>query len=250
MRCAVAAHLLAACVVRVSASALAVLCFQPHQSRKRAACSTRQRSTRRAQIFEKKPTRTKNFGIWLRHQSRTGYHNMYKEYRDLTLNGAVDQMYTEMASRHRVRSHQLHIIKTTVVRDADCKRENIMQFLDPKLKFPVTRKCDTPQRGRKVPVGIPARCPLRLFRLGVVGRSRCALLGSGGVTDLIGAGAVQDCAPGEPQVPEPLQREPTNAGRVLSACAQCIEPRGRDFCSPGHVLQYVIGVAAACILQM
>jgi hypothetical protein len=28
---------------------------------------------------------------------------MYKEYRDTTLNGAVDQMYSEMASRHRVR---------------------------------------------------------------------------------------------------------------------------------------------------
>ena len=46
------------------------------------------------QIFEKKPTTIKNFGIWLRYQSRTGYHNMYKEYRDVTLNGAVEQMYT------------------------------------------------------------------------------------------------------------------------------------------------------------
>ncbi len=35
----------------------------------------------------------KNFGIWLRYQSRTGYHNMYKEYRDTTLNGAVEQLY-------------------------------------------------------------------------------------------------------------------------------------------------------------
>jgi ribosomal protein L20A (L18A) len=93
------------------------------------------------QIFEKKPTATKNFGLWVRYQSRTGYHNMFKEYRDVTLNGAVEQMYTEMASRHRVRSHQIHIIKTTVVKAADCKRENICQFLDSKIKFPVTRKC-------------------------------------------------------------------------------------------------------------
>nr|GEY38947.1 ribosomal protein L18a [Tanacetum cinerariifolium] len=28
---------------------------------------------------------------------------MYKEYRDTTLNGSIEQMYTEMASRHRVR---------------------------------------------------------------------------------------------------------------------------------------------------
>ncbi|CAK9141143.1 unnamed protein product [Ilex paraguariensis] len=54
------------------------------------------------EIFEKNPTTVKNYGIWLRYQSRTGYHNMYKEYRDTTLNGAVEQMYTEMASRHRV----------------------------------------------------------------------------------------------------------------------------------------------------
>ena len=45
------------------------------------------------QIFEKRPTTIKNFGIWVRYQSRTGYHNMYKEYRDTTLNGAVEQLY-------------------------------------------------------------------------------------------------------------------------------------------------------------
>ena len=55
------------------------------------------------QIYERKPTTVKNFGVWVRYQSRTGYHNMYKEYRDLTLNGAISQMYQEMASRHRVR---------------------------------------------------------------------------------------------------------------------------------------------------
>ncbi|KAH1055983.1 hypothetical protein J1N35_034048 [Gossypium stocksii] len=56
-------------------------------------------------IFEKNPTNIKNYGIWLRYQSRTGYHNMYKEYRDTTLNGAVEQMDTKMASRHKSGSH-------------------------------------------------------------------------------------------------------------------------------------------------
>jgi hypothetical protein len=46
-----------------------------------------------AQLFEKHPTTVKNFGVWVRYQSRTGYHNMYKEYRDTTLNGAVEQLY-------------------------------------------------------------------------------------------------------------------------------------------------------------
>ncbi|KAK5785841.1 hypothetical protein PVK06_040462 [Gossypium arboreum] len=53
-------------------------------------------------IFEKNPTKIKNYGIWFGYQGRAGYHNIYKEYRDATLNEVVEQMYTEMASRHRV----------------------------------------------------------------------------------------------------------------------------------------------------
>ena len=45
-----------------------------------------------AQIFEKKPLKVKNFGIWMRYNSRTDPINMYKEYRDVTLTGAVSQM--------------------------------------------------------------------------------------------------------------------------------------------------------------
>ncbi|KAL1772971.1 60S ribosomal protein L18a [Sigmodon hispidus] len=43
------------------------------------------------QVFEKSPLRVKNFGIWLRYDSRSGTHNMYREYRDLTTAGAVTQ---------------------------------------------------------------------------------------------------------------------------------------------------------------
>merc|ERR1719440_2025118 len=49
------------------------------------------------EIFEKNPNAVKNYGIWLRYRSRTDQHNMYKEYRDLTINGAVSQMYAEMS---------------------------------------------------------------------------------------------------------------------------------------------------------
>ncbi|XP_048651377.1 60S ribosomal protein L18a [Marmota marmota marmota] len=45
------------------------------------------------QVFEKSPLRVKNFGIWLRYDSRSGTHNMYREYRDLTTAGAVTQCY-------------------------------------------------------------------------------------------------------------------------------------------------------------
>ena len=103
-----------------------------------------------SQIFERNPTTIKNYGIWLRYQSRTGYHNMYKEYRDTTLNGAVEQMYNEMASRHRVRSPCIQIIKTATVDFKLCKRDNTKQFHNSKIKFPlVNRKVRPPTRKLK-----------------------------------------------------------------------------------------------------
>lgn len=51
------------------------------------------------QVFEKSPLRVKNFGIWLRYDSRSGTHNMYREYRDLTTAGAVTQCYRDMGAR-------------------------------------------------------------------------------------------------------------------------------------------------------
>ena len=44
------------------------------------------------EIFERKPHTVKNFYISLRYNSRSGTHNMYKEYRDTSLTGAVEQM--------------------------------------------------------------------------------------------------------------------------------------------------------------
>ncbi|KAH0462371.1 hypothetical protein IEQ34_009946 [Dendrobium chrysotoxum] len=102
------------------------------------------------EIFEKYPTKIKNYGIWLRYQSRTGYHNMYKEYRDTTLNGAVEHMYNEMASRHRVRFPCIQIIKTATIPSKLCKRESTKQFHDSKIKFPlVFKKVRPPSRKLK-----------------------------------------------------------------------------------------------------
>ncbi|KAG8477541.1 hypothetical protein CXB51_030527 [Gossypium anomalum] len=71
------------------------------------------------EIFEKNPTKIKNYGIWLRYQSRIGYHNMYKEYRDTTLNG---------------------IIKTATILAKLCKRDSTKQFHNSKIKFPFVFK--------------------------------------------------------------------------------------------------------------
>jgi large subunit ribosomal protein L18Ae len=46
------------------------------------------------EIHERHPKAVRTYGIVLRYESRTGIHNIYKEYRDLTLNGAISQLCT------------------------------------------------------------------------------------------------------------------------------------------------------------
>jgi large subunit ribosomal protein L18Ae len=60
-------------------------------------------------IHEKRPLKVKNFGIWIRYDSRSGTHNMYKEYREMTRTEAVESLYSDMAARHRARFRSIHV---------------------------------------------------------------------------------------------------------------------------------------------
>lgn len=96
------------------------------------------------ELREKNPNIVKNYAIWLRYNSRSGTHNMYREYRDLTLAGAVDRLYSEMASRHRARPRSIQIIRTAQVSDADIKRPGTLQFAKSDIKFPLTHRLPRP----------------------------------------------------------------------------------------------------------
>src|SRR3954451_18905234 len=61
------------------------------------------------QIHEKRPMKVKNFGIWIRYDSRSGTHNMYKEYREMSRTDAVEALYQDMAARHRARFRSIHV---------------------------------------------------------------------------------------------------------------------------------------------
>ncbi|KAM6895716.1 large ribosomal subunit protein eL20 [Xenentodon cancila] len=91
-------------------------------------------------VHEKTPLKVKNFGIWLRYDSRSGTHNMYREYRDLTTSGAVTQCYRDMGARHRARAHSIQIMKVQVIAANKCRRPAIKQFHDSKIKFPLPHR--------------------------------------------------------------------------------------------------------------
>ena len=92
------------------------------------------------EVFEKKPGSVKNYGVWLKYDSRTGHHNMYREYRDVTVCGAVTQAYRDMGARHRAQADRIHILKVQVVKASETKRAGIKMFHDSKIKFPLPHR--------------------------------------------------------------------------------------------------------------
>ncbi|XP_078727756.1 large ribosomal subunit protein eL20-like isoform X4 [Lampetra fluviatilis] len=108
-----------------------------------------------SQVSEKFPQRIKNFGIWLRYESRSGTHNMYREYRDLTTAGAVTACYRDMGARHRARAHSIQIMKVEVITASKCRRPGVKQFHNSKIRFPlphrVLRKQHSPRFSTRRP---------------------------------------------------------------------------------------------------
>ncbi|KAL7003968.1 60S ribosomal protein L20B [Cystobasidiomycetes sp. EMM_F5] len=72
------------------------------------------------EISERKPLKVKNFGIWLRYDSRSGTHNMYKEFRELSRADAVKACYQDMAARHRARFRSVQVSTAASLSRACC----------------------------------------------------------------------------------------------------------------------------------
>lgn len=93
-----------------------------------------------SEVLEKKSLKIKNFGIWIRYDSRSGTHNMYKEFREMSRAAAVQSCYMDMAARHRARFRNIQIIKVSELNADQVRRPYIQQIIDPKLKFPVPHR--------------------------------------------------------------------------------------------------------------
>ena len=98
------------------------------------------------QVTDKTPTKIKNFGVWLRYDSRSGTHNMYREYRDTTVASAVTKCYRDMGARHRARAHAIQIIKVEVVKAKNTRRPHVKQFHDSDIRFPLPHRVEGKRR--------------------------------------------------------------------------------------------------------
>merc|ERR1712223_380307 len=93
-----------------------------------------------SEVHESHPGCAKNYGIWIRYDSRSTSENMYREYRDVSLPLAVTQMYREMAARHRARPGSIQVLRTKQVKSNECRRPQNKQMHDPNIKFPLPRR--------------------------------------------------------------------------------------------------------------
>ena len=96
-----------------------------------------------SEIFEKDPTTVKTFGIVINYKSKFGHHTLYKEFRATTLNGAVTQMYSEMAGRHKAQRESLTIVRTTELKGdlvKTSRRTYIRQIVKANARFPLLHK--------------------------------------------------------------------------------------------------------------
>lgn len=110
------------------------------------------------EVRERNSNIVKNYGVTIKYNSRSGTHNMYKEYRDVSLCGAIEQMYAELAGRHRARFGSIQIVDTCIVPagvrasnrynpeihgdnvPVAVQRPNVKQFLSSKVKFPLPHR--------------------------------------------------------------------------------------------------------------
>merc|ERR1712071_697243 len=98
------------------------------------------------EVHQTHPGCAKNFGIWIRYDSRSTSENMYREYRDTCLGGAVTQMYREMAARHRARPGSIQVLKTKRVSSKECRRPQNKAMHDPNIKFALPRRMPSKAR--------------------------------------------------------------------------------------------------------
>merc|ERR1712018_36920 len=91
-------------------------------------------------VSEKSPTVVKNFGIWVRYDSRSGTQHVYREYRDTQTAGAVTQCYRDMGARHRARPGSIQILKVARIAGSAAKRPQTLQMLNGSIKFPLPRR--------------------------------------------------------------------------------------------------------------
>ena len=95
------------------------------------------------EVGEKSVNKVKNFGIFYKYRSHVGTHNSYKEVRATSLSAALQIMYAELGSNHKVDGTRIKIIKTIELTEKQLRVRNprcVSWMNSDKISFPIWKK--------------------------------------------------------------------------------------------------------------
>ena len=95
------------------------------------------------EIGEKCVNKIKNYGIFYKYRSLVGTHNSYKEVRAISLSQALEALYSELGSNHKVDGTRIKIIKTTELRKDQLRQRKprcVSWLKTDKISFPIWKK--------------------------------------------------------------------------------------------------------------
>jgi ribosomal protein L20A (L18A) len=95
------------------------------------------------EVFSAGKINAQNFGIYLKYQSQVGKQNMFKEFRAVSVQDAVDQLYNEMGGNYKVSRDRIEIVKVTKLESENLRVKNprCLQFQDTnQIAIPVWKK--------------------------------------------------------------------------------------------------------------
>jgi large subunit ribosomal protein L18Ae len=95
------------------------------------------------EVFNSGKVQAQNFGIYLKYQSHVGKQNMFKEFRAVSVQDAVDQLYNEMGGNYKVSRDRIDIVKVVKLSDENLRIKNprCLQFQNTnEIAIPVWKK--------------------------------------------------------------------------------------------------------------
>lgn len=95
------------------------------------------------EVFNSGKVNAQNYGIYLKYQSNVGKQNMFKEFRAVSIQDAVDQLYNEMGGNYKTSRDRVDIVKVVKIADENLRIKNprCLQFQNTdSIAIPVWRK--------------------------------------------------------------------------------------------------------------
>ena len=95
------------------------------------------------EVGERTTNVIKNYGIFYKYRSNVGTHNSFKEVRAISLSKALETLYAELGSNHKVSGSAITIIKTTELADKELRMRNprcLTWLKTDTISFPIWKK--------------------------------------------------------------------------------------------------------------